>query len=155
MAFAELITTMTQAIVRGDGAAAADCFTEDGVYHDVFYGAFPKPEIPRMVAEHFHRDAGNFVWDVHDPVFDGRTGYARYVFSYDGRLPGSEGRRAIFEGVAVCRLEGDRLQSYTEVANTATGLLMLGFAPERLAKIVARQADALAARDEAAHHRGG
>lgn len=155
MAFAELITTMTQAIVRGDGAAAAACFAPDGVYHDVFYGAFPQPEIPRMVSDYFHRDATNFRWDVHDPVSDGTVGYARYVFSYDGKLPGSEGRRAVFEGVAVCRLAGEKLLSYTEVANTATGLAMLGFEPARLAKIVAKQARALTERDEAAAHRGG
>lgn len=152
MAFSGLIRTMTAAIVRGDGDAAAACFAEDGVYHDVFYGAFPKPEIPRMVSEHFHRDAGNFLWDIHDPVSDGTTGYARYVFSYDARIAGSEGRRALFEGVAVCRLKEDLLLSYTEVANTSTGLSMLGFPPQRLAKIVARQAAELAARGEAAAH---
>ena len=35
MEFHDLIVAMTQAIVRGDGAAAAACFTADGVYHDV------------------------------------------------------------------------------------------------------------------------
>ena len=31
---------MTQAICRGDAEAAADCFAENGVYHDGFYGEF-------------------------------------------------------------------------------------------------------------------
>ena len=155
MAFERLIRDMAAAIARGDGAAAADCFCADGVYHDVFYGAFPKPEIPRMVSDYFHRDATNFIWDMHDPVSDGRVGYARYVFSYDGRMPGSEGRRAIFEGVSVCTLRDGLILAYHEVANTAPGLQRLGFAPERLARVVARQADALAARDEARHHRAG
>ena len=152
MSFAELITRMTQAIVRNDGAAAADCFTDDGVYHDVFYGAFPKARIPLMVSEHFHRDASDFIWDLHEPVSDGRVGYARYVFSYAGRMPGSEGRRALFEGVSICTLRDGRLVTYHEVANAAPGLVMLGFAPARVAKIIERQGEALAARGESAHH---
>ncbi len=152
MAFAELIHTLTQAIVRGDGAAAAACFTADGAYHDVFYGAFARADIPRMVSEHFHRDARDFVWDIHDPVSDGAIGYARYVFSYEGLVPGSEGRRALFEGVSVCRLRDDHIVTYHEVANAAPGLGMLGFAPGRIARLCARQAAELAARDEARHH---
>ncbi|MEX2481643.1 MAG: nuclear transport factor 2 family protein [Gammaproteobacteria bacterium] len=152
MEFRELITSMASAIARGDGAAAAACFCADGVYHDVFYGAFPKAEIPRMVSDYFHRDACNFIWDMHDPVSDGRTGYARYVFSYDGRLPGAEGRRALFEGVSVCTLQDGLILHYHEVANTAPGLHRLGFPAARLERIVARQADALAAREETRHH---
>ena len=40
MSFAHLITRMTQAAVAGDGAGVAGCFTADGIYHDVYYGAF-------------------------------------------------------------------------------------------------------------------
>lgn len=152
MEFRDLILRLTQAIVRGDGAAAAACFTEDGVYHDVFYGAFAKPEIPRMVSDYFHRDACNFIWDIHHPVSDGQLGYARYVFSYDGRIAGAEGRRALFEGVSICELRDGLLLSYHEVANAAPGLAMLGFAPERLTKVVERQGRELASRAEAAHH---
>ena len=40
MEFADLIGRMTRAAAAGDGAGVADCFTDDGVYHDVFYGTF-------------------------------------------------------------------------------------------------------------------
>lgn len=153
MEFPDLILRLTQAIVHGDGADAAACFSDDGVYHDAFYGAFAKPAIPSLVSDHFHRDGCNFIWDIHHPVADGQLAYARYVFSYDGRVAGSEGRRAMFEGVAICELRDDLLLSYHEVANTATGLAMLGFAPVRLVKLVERQGRELAARAEAAHHR--
>ena len=153
MEFRDLILRLTQAIVRGDGATAAACFTADGVYHDVFYGAFAQADIPRMVADHFHRDATNFIWDIHQPVSDGQTGYARYVFSYDALMAGAEGRRALFEGVSVCELRDGLLLSYHEVANALPGLAMLGFMPERLAKVAERQGRELAARTEAAHHR--
>ena len=154
MEFAELIRVMTQAIARGDGGVAADCFAGEGVYHDVFYGAFPKAEIPRMVTDYFHRDAERFRWDIHDPMSDGTMAYARYIFSYDAKVKGAEGQRAIFEGVAVCTLVDGLLLSYREVANAVTGLHMLGFAPERMSKIVAREVRELTARDETAAHLG-
>ena len=154
MDFGDLIVEMTQAIVRGDGDGAAACFTDGGVYHDVFYGAFPKADIPRMVSDYFHRDAERFRWDIYDPVSNGNVAYARYVFSYDAKIAGSEGKRAVFEGVAVCRLEVGLITSYTEVANTSTGLQLLGFPAERLARIVGRQIDELTARDEVAKHLG-
>lgn len=152
MSFGELISTLTAAACRGDGAAVAACFTPDGVYHDCFYGEFAGPAIAGMIADYFHRDARDFRWDLHDVVDDGRVGYARYVFSYTSKLPASEGRRAIFEGVSICVLRDGRIESYREVANSAVGLLTLGFAPERIAKFLAREARELAGREEAAGH---
>jgi len=153
MSFAELIATMTQAACRGDGAAVAACFTADGVYHDCFYGAFTGAAIATMIEDYFHRDARDFRWDLHDIVDDGRIGYARYVFSYESRLPNAMGRRALFEGVSICELREGRLASYREVANAAVGLHTLGFAPERIAKLLDREARELAGRSEAARHR--
>ncbi|MCP5372873.1 MAG: nuclear transport factor 2 family protein [Hyphomicrobiales bacterium] len=154
MDFATLMTAMTGAVARGDGGAAASCFTEDGVYHDVFYGAFTgRSEIARMVDEVFHRDGGDFRWDLHDPVEQGGLGYVRYVFSYRSRLPAYAGRPALFEGVSICRLRDGLIADYREVANALPGLHAMGFPPQRMAKLLARQAGDLAARPEAAGHR--
>lgn len=152
MVFATLIQTMADAICRGDGVAAAECFHADGVYHDVFYGAFPRPRIGAMVSDYFHRDATNFIWDMHHPVADENKGYARYVFSYDSKLEAHSGQRAIFEGVSVCDLKDGLILNYHEVASTAPGLAALGFAPERVHKLAMRELGELAGRDEARHH---
>ncbi|MEM9360331.1 MAG: nuclear transport factor 2 family protein, partial [Pseudomonadota bacterium] len=79
MAFAELIQNMAAAAARGDGQAVADCFTDDGIYDDVFYGPFQGARIKDMIENYFHRDGCNFRWDMHDPVDNGNVGYARYV----------------------------------------------------------------------------
>jgi len=152
MAFAELINRMTSAAVRGDGEGVAACFTPDGIYHDVFYGAFQGSEIRDLIENYFHRDAESFRWDVFDPAENGNIGYARYVFSYASKLAGSEGKRAIFEGVAICTIEDGLIASYSEIANAATGLACIGFPSERLAKFVAKQAEELKSRDEARPH---
>ncbi len=153
MDFPGLIIEMTQAAVRGDGRAVRACFTPDGVYHDCFYGAFSGESIIEMVEERFHRDACNFIWDIHAPVSDGQIGYARYVFSYEIRQPQALGRRAGFEGVAICELRDRKFASYREVANSLVGFQALGFAPERLARRAEREAEAFFALPEAIHHR--
>lgn len=153
MEFGTLIREMTAAACCGDGAGVAACFTPDGVYHDVFYGAFQGAEIVDLIEGHFHRDGRDFRWDVHDPVSDGEVGYARYVFSYASRFEGYGKARACFEGVAVCRLKNALIAEYKEVANAATGLSLIGFEDARVAKFITREARDLLARDEAASHR--
>lgn len=154
MSFPDLIRRLSAAATAGDAPGVAACFTEDGVYHDVFYGSFRgRAAIIDMIENRFHRDAEGFRWDMRDPVEAGGVGYARYLFSYRSRLAGCEGRRAMFEGVAVCRLQEGLIADYSEVANAATGLSMLGFSDARIARFAARQATELAARREAAKHR--
>ena len=144
------------AVEQRNGTAFADLFTEDGVYHDVFYGAFAgRARIAGMIDDWFYRTATDFRWDMHAPVSDGETLYARYTFSYRSLLPEANGARAMFEGVAIMKLRGGKIADYREVANTATGFVDMNFAPERIAKIAARQAAALKARPEMKRHLEG
>lgn len=149
----DLLSRFTSTVEGGDGAAFAALFTSDGVYHDVFYGEFRGRErIAAMLTDWFHRDARDFRWDMHDPVCDGTTLYARYVFSFTSKLKGAEGRRAVFEGVSIMTLKDGLIAQYHEVANTAPGLVDLGFPPDRLAKRFAKEGADLKSRSEAARH---
>lgn len=149
----ELLAAFTAAVEQRNGAALAALFTEDGVYHDVFYGSFAGRErIAALVDDWLYRDATDFRWNMFDPVGDGRTLYARYVFSYRSTMPGAEPGRVIFEGIAVMRLHDGLIAEYGEVANTGPALARLGFAPERLIKLLRREDATLRARPEAARH---
>lgn len=148
-----MLRAFCDAVEQRNGRAFADLFTEDGIYHDVFYGAFAgRTKIAAMVDDWFYRTATDFRWDMHDPVTDGTTLYARYTFSYRSTLPEANGARAMFEGVAIMTLKGGRIASYHEVANTAPALVDLKFAPERIAKIVGKQGAELKARPEMQRH---
>jgi ketosteroid isomerase-like protein len=150
---AKMLRAFCDAVEQHDGAAFAALFTEDGVYHDVFYGAFAgRAKIAEMIDDWFYRMATDFRWDMHEPVSDGETLYARYTFSYRSTLPEAKGARAMFEGVAIMKLRGGKIAEYDEVANTATGFVDMNFAPERIAKIVAKQGAALKARPEMKRH---
>ena len=153
MTISAMLRTFCDAVERRDGKAFAELFTEDGVYHDVFYGAFEgRAKIAEMIDHHFYRTATDFRWDVHAPVSDGETLYARYTFSYRSLLPEAKGARAMFEGVAIMTLRDGFIAEYREVANTAPAFVDMNFAPERIAKIAARQGAALKARPEMQRH---
>jgi ketosteroid isomerase-like protein len=148
-----MLRAFCDAVEQRNGKAFAELFTEDGVYHDVFYGAFKgRAKIAELIDDWFYRTAADFRWDMHMPVSDGHTLYARYTFSYRSTLPEAEGARAMFEGVAIMQLHDGKIAEYHEVANTAPAFVDIKFAPERIAKIVARQGAALKARPEMKRH---
>jgi ketosteroid isomerase-like protein len=153
MNISAMLRAFCDAVEQRKGADFAALFTEDGVYHDVFYGAFAgRARIAKMIDDWFYRTATDFRWDMHAPVSDGETLYARYTFSYRSMLPEAKGARAMFEGVAIMRLRDGKIADYHEVANTATAFVGMNFAPERIAKIVAKQGAALKARPEMQRH---
>jgi ketosteroid isomerase-like protein len=148
-----LLKAFTSAVEHRNGKAFAELFTEDGVYHDVFYGAFKgREKIAEMIDDWFHRTARDFRWEMFRPVSDGTMLYAYYTFSYVSTLPEAEGRRVGFDGVSIMRLKDGKIVEYREVANAAIGLLDIGFAPERVAKILNREAAHIKARPEWARH---
>ena len=148
-----MLRVFCDAVEQRNGEAFAKLFTEDGVYHDVFYGAFAgRGKIAELIDDWFYRTATDFRWDMHAPVSDGHTLYARYTFSYRSTLPEAQGARAMFEGVAIMALRDGKITEYHEVANTAPAFVDIKFSPERIAKIVARQGAALKARPEMKRH---
>lgn len=140
--FRALIERMTQAICRGDGAAAAACFVPEGVYHDGFYGEFRGREAIRgMVEGHFHANARDFSWTLSEPLSDGKLAYARYAFSYTSKIAGSEGKRVFFSGIAQVRLQDGLMAHYGELFDRGMALAQMNFAPERIAKSLKRWAE--------------
>ena len=148
-----LLKTFCSAVERRDGKAFAALFTPDAIYHDVFYGAFQGPEkIAEMIDDWFYRTARDFRWEMFRPVCDGETLYAYYTFSYVSTLPEAEGKRVGFEGVSMMRLRDGKIAEYREVANAGPAFVEVGFAPERIAKILAREGAHLKKQTEWARH---
>ena len=149
----ELLRAFCGAVEQRNGKAFADLFVEDGVYHDVFYGAFKgRTEIAGMIDDVFYRTATDFRWDMHSPLSDGEQLYAHYTFSYRSTLPEATGARVMFEGVAMMKLRDGRIASYHEIANTAPAFVDMNFAPERIVKILGKQGASLRARPEMQRH---
>jgi len=153
MTTAAMLRAFCDAVEQHNGKAFAELFTEDGIYNDVFYGAFAgREKIAAMIDDWFYRTATDFRWDMHDSVSNGTTLYARYTFSYRSTLPEANGARAMFEGVAIMTLRDGKIATYHEVANTAPAFVDLNFTPERIAKIAGKQGAELKARPEMKRH---
>jgi len=153
MEVSALLKEFTSAVERRDGKSFAALFTEDGVYHDVFYGAFKgRGKIAEMIDDWFHRTARDFRWEMFRPVSDGTMLYAYYTFSYVSLLPEAQGKRVGFDGVSIMRLQDRKISEYREVANSSIGLLDIGFAPERVAKILGKEARHIKERPEWQRH---
>jgi len=149
-----LLRAFCEAVERRDGQGFASLFSEDGVYHDAFYGTFAgRTKIAELINDWFYRTARDFHWDMLEPLTDGHTVYARYAFSYVSTLREAQGRRVGFEGVSIMKLRDGLIRDYREVANVGPALVALGFAPERVCKILAREGKRLRDAPEMAHHR--
>ena len=60
-----MLRAFCDAVEQHNGTAFAELFTEDGVYHDVFYGAFAgRAKIAEMIDDWFYRTATDFRWDM-------------------------------------------------------------------------------------------
>ena len=148
-----LLKAFCSAVERRDGKGFASLFTEDGVYHDVFYGDFKgHAKIAEMIDDWFYRTAHGFRWEMHRPVSDGKMLYAYYTFSYVSKLPEAAGKRVGFEGVSIMTLRDGKIAEYREVANVGPAFVELGFAPERTAKILAKEGAHLKAQPEWKRH---
>ena len=153
MTFDQLLKEFTVAVEAGDGKRLGALFTEDGVYHDTFYGAFKGPAaIAEMLVNRFWRDAEKFKWAMRHPVSDGQNGYAEWTFSYTSKMPDSRGKRVVAEGMSRFALKDGRIQHYGESFDGALALSQLGFPPERLAKLARRWAEEKRALPHAAEH---
>jgi len=144
MSFSDLLARFTAAVEAGDGTALGACFTADGVYHDHFYGAFRGREaIREMLENRFWRDAEAFRWDMEEPLANDSIGYAHWLFSYKSRLPGAEGKRIAFEGIGCFHLKDGLITHYGEVFDQGMALAQTNFPAERMARRLAKEADAL------------
>jgi hypothetical protein len=151
--FTDILAAFTAAIVANDGAGLGALFTPDGVYADEFFGAHRGRAAIAAMLTRFHDTGSDYRWDFFEPVSDGRTGYARFRFSYRSRLPESAGRPVLFEGISHFRLTGDGLIAhYGEAFDRGVALVQLGFPAERIRRIVEKAAAAQNATPEARAH---
>jgi hypothetical protein len=95
MGFPDLLRRFATAVAANDGAAFSALFTADGVYDDGFFGEYRGRKAIVDMLRHFHHTGSNFRWDFFDALSDGKTGYARYRFSYASKMAGSEGKPVV------------------------------------------------------------
>ena len=108
--------------------------------------------IGQMLEGLFHRDARNFDWQMIEPLSDETRGYARWVFSFDGAMVQTEGKRIVMEGVGLFELRAGLISRYEDFAKTGEVLLRLGFPPENLYRVLSGKVADADKRDEVRAH---
>lgn len=153
----DLLARFKKCAENADGEGFGALFTDDAVYVDGFHGAYHGPDaIGKMLVDDFYGAMTDCHWDLYEPVVNNGLGYFGYLFSYTSTLPEAAGKRVVFDGFARVTLKGSgadmKIRHYSEVFDRGLALAQLGFPPERIAKVVARAADNLRAKPDAAPH---
>ena len=147
--FAKLLREFTLSAETGDGARFAAHFTEGATYHDYIYGPHTgRADIAHMMQNLFHRDATDYRWEMFDPVFDGRMGYAWSLSSFTSTIPQFAGKRVVIDGMSRFIVRDGLIAEYRESVNGGVAMAQLGVAPERMAKVFLRWAGWLEERPE-------
>ncbi|TPQ35780.1 nuclear transport factor 2 family protein [Bradyrhizobium guangdongense] len=137
--FANLLDAFTYSAESGDGARFAKHFTEDGVYYDYIYGPHRgRADIAHMMQGLFHRDATDYRWEMFDPVFDGRQGYAWSLSSFTSTIPQFQGKRVVIDGMSRFIIRDGLIAEYHESVNGGVAMAQLGVEPARMAKVFSR-----------------
>jgi steroid delta-isomerase-like uncharacterized protein len=125
---------------RQDLDALLSLFTATATYDDLFYGRHAGHAALRPMFARMFREGRDYHWSMDATVDDGQRAAAEWTFSYTvtDAVPRSAGRKIRFGGMSLFELENGKIRAYREYANTGVALLQLGFAPEALAKVLAR-----------------
>ena len=147
--FVRLLNDFTLSAESGDGARFASHFAEDGVYYDYIYGPHRgRADIAHMMQDLFHRDAADYRWEMFDPVFDGRQGYAWSLSSFTSKIEQFKGRRVVIDGMSRFVVRDGLIAEYRESVNGGVAMAQLGVEPERMAKVFMRWTGGLLERPE-------
>lgn len=147
--FQRLLTVFEQASAAREVQRFASLFTADGRYHNGFFGTHQGREAIAAMLERLHVGGRRFAWQFLEPLGNERIGYARYCFSYVSKEPESAGQLVAFEGMARFILEagleggpsGPLIADYDEVFDRGLAFVQLGYAGERVVKLLKRYAE--------------
>lgn len=152
ISFADLLDRFVAAVVANDGARLGPLFTPDGIYADEFFGAHQGRAAIAAMLQRFHDTGRDYRWDFIDPVSDGTVGYAKFRFSFASRLPESEGRPVVFEGISRFRFRDGLIERYDEAFDRGVALAQLGFPAERIRRVLEKATAAQTGTAEARSH---
>jgi steroid delta-isomerase-like uncharacterized protein len=136
-----IVSTFERAFNARDVDALVACFTPAATYADGFYGQHAGSVKLREMFERMFREGRDYAWRMETVVESPSRAAAEWSFSYvvTEVLPRSAGRKVGFRGMSVFELEAGKIGAYREYFDVGAALLQLGFAPESLAKVLARR----------------
>lgn len=138
MKFPDVTTAFTTAVEGADFDGLAALFAEDGVYHDIYYGAFEGRAAIADLLRLFYKGGRDFRWEFFDHTFENGTGYAQYMFSYTATNPRAAGTRVTFDGVGIFKLADGLITHYADVCNGILPMAQMNTPDDLMDKMTAR-----------------
>lgn len=135
-----IVARFADAFNRRDVEGLLACFTGDATYHDGFYGLHAGRRALREMFERMFREGMDYAWTMDAVVETSARAAAEWSFRYvvTDAVPRSAGRRVAFRGMSLFELSEGRIAAYREHFDRGAALLQLGFAPDSLARVLAR-----------------
>ena len=136
-----IVKAFEQAFNRQDPDALVACFTSEATYRDNFFGEHAGAAGLRAMFARMFREGRDYAWNMDTVVETPERAAAEWTFSYvvTDAVPRSAGRKVRFRGMSIFELAGGKIAHYREYFDVGSALLQLGFAPESLAKVLARR----------------
>ena len=136
-----IVKEFEAAFNRRDVDALLACFTPGSTYRDALYGDHAGTTALRDMFEQMFREGRDFAWRMDSIVETPAQAAAEWTFTYvvTEAVPRSAGRKIRLRGMSLFELEGGKIAAYREYVDTGVALLQLGFAPESLAKVLAKR----------------
>lgn len=139
--FEQLLCHFSAAVETNNGEELASLFTTCGTYDDGFFGAHSGCAAISAMLQRFHDTGANFRWRFFDVLAGEYLAYARYCFSYESRLVEYEGRPVCFEGISSFRMDGDKIQYYSEIFDKGMALVQIGMPAERIRRVLEKSVE--------------
>jgi steroid delta-isomerase-like uncharacterized protein len=135
-----IVKDFERAFNRRDPDALVALFTPRATYRDTFYGDHAGTAALREMFARMFREGRDYAWTMEKTVESPERAAAEWTFRYvvTDAVPRSAGRAVSFRGMSLFELEGGKIAAYREYFDKGAALLQLGFAPESLAKVLAR-----------------
>jgi len=136
-----IVQRFAEAFNRRDVGGLLACFTPDATYHDGFYGGHAGTDQLRAMFERMYREGRDYRWTMDRIVESATHAMAEWTFTYvvSDAIPRSAGRAIRFRGMSVFELVDGKVAAYREHFDSGPALLQLGFAPNSLARVLARK----------------
>jgi steroid delta-isomerase-like uncharacterized protein len=136
-----VVRAFEKAFNAADVEGLVACFTPGASYHDSFFGPHAGADALRAMFARMFREGAGYRWVMDEVVETPARAAAEWTFSYTvtDAIPRSAGRAVRFRGMSLFLLEDGRIAAYREYFDTGVALLQLGFAPDSLARVLARR----------------
>ncbi len=127
----KIIEEICQRFEQDNATSFANLFTENATYFDSLYGTYKGRQAIKAFHEKCHKEATAYKFQPVTVIFQDRDHAAfEWNFAFVSLMPQSKGKKITLKGASFVTLEGGKILSYREYADSIA-LLLAGNVPDK------------------------